>query len=284
MRSHKLFMLLGAVIAILSMAVIIGCSSNDDPVTGNPGTTPDPNFVVVQANVDKFIDSTVSFLFAGLEGPSRIPADDSAIIRSQLGPEPPPGIGASYSYGNGWHVVQIAGVVNGSDFLYNDSMKFLDTAGLAMETIIDPASLVYKHIWGLTAIDTTVTHENYLGHMDIDFAGLNTDQAIINGNASVEIYSKNITVDSVVVRDFSIQVAIGNIQVDKALSVWTHGCPTNGTISAVLTSIYQKDANAPDTTTWSITASFTDGQVNTNVVSGSQSWNYDRTVCAVTSN
>jgi hypothetical protein len=280
MRLNKLFLVLGATVLAGLLVAFVGCGS-DDKSTGDIGSNSDPEFQVVQNEINFFIDSTMESFANGLDNIYGL-ATDTIVDPIRYGPLPPdydPNTDtATATYADGWHAVYIAIHRETYDAWLRDSIQFIkDGEPKQLSTELDV--LVYKHYWKYDVTDTAVTHRSYTGNTDYTFTDLNTNTAVINGNNELQVHSKVVADESTVWRDITVEATLTEVQVKKTPEGWAQGCPSSGTITASIEMVYQKDDNDPVTTNWSVNVSFDNGNMTVVVVRGTTSWLYNTHLC-----
>ncbi len=281
MRTNKLVLILGVTLLAGLLVMFAGCGSDDDKSTGSTVNYNDPEFLVVQEEVDHFVDSTLSFFNNGLGNIYSL-ATDTLVDPIYYGPGPgdfdSTKDSASATYNNGWHVIYFSLHRTEYNAIMRDSIQFIKD-GQPQQTATDLESMYYRHFWWYDHVDTMVTHTSYSGTSRCDFTGLNTQQATISGSNEMNIHSKFVSNDSTVWRDMTISATLTGITIDKTPQGWAQGCPSSGSISADFVMVYQKGTAAPDTTTWTVSITFTDGSMSAVVSHGGTTWTYDSQIC-----
>ncbi|HDL01423.1 MAG TPA: hypothetical protein ENH23_04240 [candidate division Zixibacteria bacterium] len=276
MRSAKFFTILGFVLLASMSLLFVGCGSDDGPTTIT-GSLTNPDFVVVQDQVETIVDSTLDFVLTGMNSLSSI-STDGIIIPNFYGPVFSDSDQVTIAYVGGWYVVNA--VQQRSDFAFTvlDSVQFYINDEVSQNGV-GADSMWYRHRWSYDVADTTVSYTKVDGHAGFDYRGLGVNQASINGSNDVVIHDQFVSVDSTVVRQFEFSTDVNNLLVNKGPSGWDHGCPNGGTISATATVTYTKDDAAQVVTNWNITMTFTDGTASITVSSGNVVWSYTKDVC-----
>ncbi len=278
MRSRTLVLGLGVILLIGLLLVVFGCGKDKDKSI-DPADFSDPDFLAVQAEFERFIDSTVQFFSSGLGNIQGL-ATDTTIDPILYVPTPIDSIkdSVSASYADGWHVVYIG--LNREEYMsvLQDSIRFIQ-AGEPQQKPGDLDQLLFKHYWRYYRIDTSVTHQSFIGHADYAFSGLDGIEATIEGAHGMQIFSKLVTPDSTVWREFAVDAELSNFRIQKTPVGWAQFCPSTGTVSATVEMIYQRDAETPVATTWTINATFNLGDVRAAVTSGNETWNYTEQCC-----
>jgi len=277
MRPHKLYFGLGLAAAVCLTIIFISCSSNtvSDYDAGMPN---DPGFLAIQSELTNYLDSTMSFVNNGLSNIQRQPGDTNDVL--QYGPTPGDSIIASYVYENGWHIVSWwRSYAIGIRTAFKDSVQFLDSVGQPQQESDNLASLVFKRNWEFDMLDTSVTHTDLSGHVDITFDGINTGTATINGTHNFAASHKTVTPDSTVWKNFSVDGRVTNLTIVETSVGWNQNCPVSGHISSTVSFTYLKDNGTPVTTVWDISIVFHNGRETVMVVRGNTAWTFSRQVC-----
>ena len=277
MRSHTLVLILGVALMTGLFAMVIGCGS--DNRSDNPVNYNDPEFVVIQDEVGRFVDSTLEFFANGM-GTMYGLATDTVVdpVLYVPGPIDFETDSISSSYINGWHVVYIA--LNRNEFtsVLRDSIRFIKD-GQPQQSANNIEDLLFRHFWSFNVTDTNVTHRDLVGQADYSFTDLNTTQATINGTDDWQADSKFVSTDSTVWRNITIEATVTNVKINQSVAGWVQSCPTSGTVSATIQMVYQKDDNDPVTSEWTVHITFNNGNVSTLVGRGENSWNYNTQLC-----
>lgn len=275
MRLQKRILVLGLTVAVGVVALILtGCGSDDKSTSStNYGSLTDPEFVVVQSQVDMFVDSTVNFLRNGLNIVYGISDENGTILPAQYAPGPEDNDVFDTSYANGWHRVFIANQYEGYGTTVLDSIQYIKN-GAYQESWANRDQLVYKHYWTwISEVDTIRGNAHYT------FGGLNTAQATVTGTNRVEYRLQVVTGDSTVTRTFTIEATMSGFTLAKTMSIgWDH-CPLTGSVSVTLTMTYQKDGADPVESTWTGNLAFDDGSLSAAFRLGNTVWQYQDQVC-----
>ncbi len=275
--------ILVSILAALACIIfaLAGCSDDDTGTSSiNYGSLEDPEFVVVQDQINMFIDSTVNFFGQGLGTLQGISSGDGTIIPVQYAVSPDGDDFVEVTYDNGWHVIYITQHEGTYATTLRDSVQYLRN-GLAQQSVSGLDQLRFKHYWDFDVVDTNVTHSVLVGHNDYTFANLNTALATINGSNALEVYSKSVFVDSTIRYNFDIEASLDDFTVRQSpFSGWSN-CPVAGAINATFEATYRRDAETPVTTTWEAELTFDNGQMLALVTSGDITWRYECDVCNV---
>lgn len=278
MRPHKALLVFGlAAVTGLSL-LVIGCSGDSNSSNLTPGSLTDPNFVAVQNEVDNLVDSTVSYISKGLHNLLVLPGDTDVVIVA-YGPTPGDSVSADYVYENGWHIVTWIGNFSGKILSFKDSIQFLDYFGLPQQDNNSTETLIYKHGWAESSIDTTVSHTDYSGVVALTLDNLGSGSATVSGSHSIDISIKTVMVDSTFWRNISVEGTVSNLSIIDVPGGWIQNCPLSGTIGATANMTYTKDSGNPVTSNWTFSIRFTNGSISVGAISGTTSWSYTRQIC-----
>ncbi|MEW5995290.1 MAG: hypothetical protein AB1744_12990, partial [Candidatus Zixiibacteriota bacterium] len=267
MRFNKLVLSVGVILLAGLLVLAVGCGKDKEKST-EPADFNDPNFVAVQGEIERFVDSTLDFFTSGVSNIQGL-ATDTIVDPILYSPTPIDTVtdSVSASYESGWHVVYIG--LNRENFasVLRDSIRFLND-GVPQQNPSGLDQLLYKHYWAYNMTDTTVTHFSFTGNNDFNFTGLDTDEATIAGAHDMSVHWKQVTADSTVWRDYDIDATVTNVHIRKTPVGWINQCPVSGAVSGAVQMIYQKDTDAPDTTNWTVNVVFDNGSAWFSVVSG----------------
>ena len=280
MRWEKVVLVLGVTLLAGLLVMFAGCGSVDKST--NNADYNDPEFLVVQQEIDYFIDSTLAYFTGGLGNIYGL-ATDTTVDPVQYGSRPPDYDStqdtALATYADGWHVVYFSIHRDTYSAILRDSIQFIKE-GQPQQSSAGLESLNYKHFWSYEVTDTTVTQRSYTGNADYAFVGLDAAQATITGTNEWQVHSKYVSTDSTIWRDINVDATLTNIRVYKTGSGWVDNCPCTGLISATIEMVYKKDSAAPDTTNWTVNLRFTNGSMLSSVSTGSApSWIYSTQLC-----
>lgn len=280
MHWEKVVLILGVTLLAGLLVMFAGCGSDDKST--NSADYSDPEFLVVQQEIDYFIDSTLAYFTGGLGNIYGL-ATDTMVDPAQYGSRPPEydytTDTAIATYANGWHVVYFSIHRDTYSAILRDSIQFIKD-GQPQQSSAGLESLNYKHFWSYEITDTTVTHRSYTGNADYAFVGLDTAQATITGTNELQVHSKYASADSTVWREINVDATLTNMKVNKTGSGWVDNCPSAGAISASIEMVYKKDSAAPDTTNWTVNLTFNNGHMFSTVTRGSDTWPYSIQLCS----
>ncbi|MFQ5499083.1 MAG: hypothetical protein ACE5FH_05385 [Candidatus Zixiibacteriota bacterium] len=268
------------VVAGLLVVGLSGCGSDDTTPTGSIGNSNDPEYIVVNNQVDDFVDSSLAMLGQGLGSITKLAADD------QIDPAQyivvPGGSGdanSSYDQVTGWHTVWGTVEGTGATVTVLDSIQFRNGAGAFQQTVTDLASLTFKHVWSYDATDTAVTHTNYDGTSSFVYSNINTDQTTVSGSNNLQANVKIVAADSTVWRDLTIDGTFTGIQINKTGSGWAQSCPVSGSLAGSVDMSYKKGTADSVLSTWTLSLSIANGVFSSSIKSGNTTWNNAGNLC-----
>ncbi len=269
---------------VFGLTYLFGCSSDDKPATSFYGSFSDSDFQRVQSEMSDIIDSTVNFIVTGFDVIAEIPTAEGGQdgdIQIQFGPGNGDSIIVSYSYANDWHILSFSNILNAYSLYFNDSIQFRNPNGVPEQNSDNIEELTYKHKWRSISTDTTVSHTDLSGSYDYIATGLSTTTALISGDITWNSSTKNVTQDSTVWIDIQASAALSSIEISRTALEWDQGCPSSGSMDISIQMTYTKDNNTPVVTEWSVTVTFSDGQITSMVSRGDITWSYNEQVCVV---
>ncbi len=282
MRTRSILPGFGLLLLAAFVFVIAGCSDDKTPATSNltPGSETDPQFLLIQDQINEYLDSTQNVFSIGLENISKLPTDtdEVVIINGPLGPNDT----ALYSYANGWHVMYIAKYALNFDVRFRDSVQFKND-GVAVET---PNPLDYLHFiryWVFTSNLTSQTHTDMSRYINLIYDNLDTDTASINGTNNSDIAWTYINGDTTITATLDMNVTVDNINVVRSnLYGWVSGCPCSGTLDMTIGEEYEATDGTNQVNLskdWTVTIEVEDGVATIDIVSGTETWHYTYTIC-----
>lgn len=287
MRFGKLTALTGIIIMIV--AGLYGCS--DDKSISTPsvtyGSIDDPEFVPVKAQIDDALTTFVNDMRDGFDN-FYIAPGDSTTIRAHLTPPavvPDPEVSPDtfmVIYQNGWHYIYATYLGN----TYQSRIACSTQYRIDDMPVENPhADVDFIHnidSWRFIAVNTEVTHINYAGRNDFQFANLDQNTAVINGTTYNTVEMVYIDTDSTLTDIYSFSYTVNNINVAKVSNAWGYGCPSSGTLQMTLSHTYNWDNNITFGTgadSWNINVVFSSGVATVTAGNGEETWQYTVQVC-----
>jgi hypothetical protein len=287
MKMHSKGVILGLglliTLGILGILGLAGCSDDSNPPTNSgitAGSPTNPDYLLVQNQLNTYLDSTQQFFTAGLGNIYQLPADTGKIPNA-YGPVGPQDT-ASYVYYDGWHITYVS---RDNDNFVNrllDSVQFMNNS----KAIQNPAGLDYLHYihhWEFGAKNSVATHTSMNGDVNLEFSDLDTDVAHINGTKNLVVEWNYFSIDSTVTAMFDMNVVATDIAIQQIPNYgWSSGCPSSGNVNIDLNVSYSLDTGfGPDLSvkTWSCKIAYENGTATVNMVSDNKFWSYTREIC-----
>lgn len=281
MRSRKLFFVLGLTVLTAMAVALIGCSDDDDnnPIVYPPADD-DPEFMVVQGQLNDYVDTTLAFFKLGFAALDHVSPDDDLVEDIKYGPgEPDDIIDVQYNSITGWHIITITRERDRYACWLRDSIQFRNALGVALETSTDCVAITFKRQWGYQPSDQNATHCDYTGVCWYEFSDVNTNEATIDGNHNYAVQAKYVSVDSTIERSVAVNGELTDFTIEKTAQGWSQWCPTGGSCEVGIGMIYTKDAEDPVVTSWTAAMSFDNGAMTVEVQRGNDIWDYDVQLC-----
>lgn len=280
MRSQKLSLSLALLILGGISVVMVGCSGDDSPTSSTkPGSNTDPNFLLVQSEIDDFVDATIQHFSNGLGSMSALGQGDVDPIL--YGPAGPTTSDTSY-YSGDWHVIELIWEMPSNTFRLLDSLQFRNAAGTPQQTGVGTASLTFRSQWTDEFGDPSVTHTDLTGNYDLVFTNLldASNQATINGTSDLLLEDKVVSVvDGTTWRDYDLGGTFVNVIVDRGKDgLWSNGTPVAGRLTATVAMVSTVRSEDPVSIDWDVTVTFADGVARTHLSVGTYYWDWNRTL------
>ena len=286
--------LLALLVCATSVAVMIGCGSDDDGGGTITGNTNDPNFASIADVNDGAAEMHVDLVVLnfGLMGG----IEDNIASRASAGPAAAFERGrdvdvveASYSYnsGSGWHVATIdsAWVVKWSSdgmtawvdsTLYKgiDSLRFTDTAGAYLSHHFDTANLVQiesHSVLTILAPDSPTIYDTSSYTLAGHFAGTLTLNGTSHGSVDQPQTDTTCGMSGHFTQTFT------GVTIDLQFLAMDYGCPTGGSVALNISLTPDcPDGVEPDSLepsgNWAMTMTFHNGQMSMTASNGTTTW------------
>ena len=278
---------LGLLVLFAVMLLVFGCSSDSSPTsTKVGGSETDHDYLLVQGQVNVFLDSAIQFFSTGFDNYNLLPSDDDDVQAHYSPGDPSATTGYGYYPATGWYEFYMSrdnGVF--TDHM-TDSLQFK----VNNEVTADPAAadyMHYIHYWDYVSKLTDQTHANFdSAWINLEFADLDQSQALVTGTGEYWISWNYISVDTTIEANYRVYVEVNDIGIDEISGYgFVSGCPSEGEFSF---SIYQSytldDGTTPvvvDNKRWAVSATFENGTATVRVTQGNYFWNFTRQVCIV---
>lgn len=274
---------IGLLILAVMVFLMVGCSDDDNPLpsTGEVnGSLDDPEFTLIQEQIDEFLGDTEEMLIVGLENVYQLPTD-TQYIHNMYGPMGPDDI-AEYTFADGWHITYVAHFNTYADDYFRDSVMFQ----INSDPVQEPDNLdwmQYIRHWGFTSNQVDVTHTNKSGYVNLEFENLDQEIATINGINNTLWQWNYISEDSTIEAVFDVEMNIVDVTVGQVPTYgWISGCPISGNVAMSIEQAYSVDYNDDDdfwVRNWNVWITFNDGVADVRINSENQVWNYQCDVC-----
>jgi len=284
MNPRKSLIVVSAVTVVTLLSLTFyGCGSSNNRATKSYGSNSDVAFLTVNTELHSFVDSTMKFIQGSFDAMSTVPAVDiyrpsdslqvaDSNIQVRYGPGQGDSVTGSYRYINGWHIITFNDVIAGSTVDFKDSIRFRDELNTPQQAPDALVSLLFKHRWSVSNIDTLVSHADLSGEVNYQVSDLNSTVATFTGKTSWKADQKLVTTDSTVWTSIDINATLSSLQIVRTGGGWLQSCPTNGSIMATVNLTRQKDSNTPTTSQWIITMSFNQGHTYVKLELGDVVW------------
>jgi len=282
MRTKSILPGIGLLLLVAFVFVWVGCSDDESPSGPTQGSETDTQFLLIQDQINEYLDSTQAVLTLGLENIVQLPTDTEEVvnIHGPMGPNDT----ALYSYANGWHVVYIAKYATNFNFSFRDSIQFKN-GDVIVET---PDPLDYLHFiqhWNLASNLTDQTHTDLTRYINLVYDNLDTDTATIDGTNNADVEWNYINGDTTITATFDMNATATDVNVVRSnLYGWVSGCPCSGEIDMTINEAYSADDGTNQASfnrTWTVTIELDDGVATVDILSNNVTWHYTYTMCLI---
>lgn len=278
---------------VIALALIWGCGDDKTSApTVTYGSIDDPEFVPVKTQIDSVLTDFVEDVLLGFDNlySSRI---DTTRIRAELTPPsivPDPDANPDTLiaiYENGWHFIYATYVGDIYHSRVMDSIRF-EVDGMPVE--VPSANVDYIHFinnWEFTALNPAVSHIDFDGRNDFNFADLDQSVAIINGTTVNNIEIVYIGVDTTMTNSFNFDFSASDIHMPRTNQGWVATCPVAGTLDMTLTHTYSWTSNVTEgsgATEWTIQVTFNNGTATVTADNATTTWRYQCEICQLPTN
>ena len=277
MRSSKSLFLAGC-LTVLAMALVgLGCS-DDTPTTVVPVEEDngiESHLEEVSSQVNAHIDTALSLAESGLRVATFIDIGSGDIGDAFMGAVLPD----STKDENYWIVSWATDLQAGLGTLtIVDSLTYI-VGGTLSVTAKDATAMHVKHNYNYVSADTTVSFTDVSNTGYLAITGIDGNTATVNGTLGTVINDKDVSAAGTMWNDWTIETTVTNLTVAKDGSSWTSGCPATGTMVVNVEHRCAENLDVPVTTIWEMTATFTDGVADVDVVTGQLSTSYENSFC-----
>jgi hypothetical protein len=252
------------------------------------GSLDDPQFAPVKVQIDDALDNLVDDIVGGFDNLNAAP-NDTLNIRAQLAPpavvpeETDPDV-IIMTYENGWYYVYASFTGDVYESVSNDSVQFrID--GVPVE---DPSPAVdYIHFidnWSFIAIDQEVSHIDFVGRNEFQFADLDQQISTINGTTDNNVDAVYIGVDTTATANFDFNFVVTDLQIPQVSGSWQQACPLAGSLDIDLVETFEWSngtSQGEATVAWEVGVVFNSGVATVTATNGATTWQYTCEVCTV---
>ncbi|MBN2226442.1 MAG: hypothetical protein JW763_03675 [candidate division Zixibacteria bacterium] len=284
MRAKHFLPGMGLLALIAVMLFAFGCSDDSPTKSYTAGSDADPEYVMVQNQVNTFLDSTIQFFGNSFDNYNVMPNDDDE-VENQYSPMYPTDT-ATYTYSEGWHEIY----VTRSNAFFTDHIRDSLQFQVNNDPVEDASGADYMRLirhWDFVTGEayTVYTHTDMEGSLDLEFEDLDTDLCMINGSNEITVTWNYISEDTTIEATFEIDITVDDIGIAPVPSYgWASGCPSSGTINYTIVQTYTievDEVSDPIEKTWTATVTWEDGTASVRVYCGNYRWTYTRDVCDV---
>jgi hypothetical protein len=279
MRSSKSLVLAGIVATAALLIMALGCS-DDEPTVAPP--TPVDNGIesmlgVVQEQVHQYLDSATEVMESGLEVATIVDVNTEFIGDVFMGSAFPD----STHTVSAWIVSWLTDLQAGQGTMnVVDSLSYLVNNTLSVNARNATAMFV-RHNFSYQSEDTTASYTNITHYANLEVQGLQGSLAVITGEFNASVQQKEVSAQSTVWNNWSLEVQAGGLEFEKDGGTWTSGCPNSGTCTVNVVYTRAQDEDIPTTTNWQFEITFTDGNMAVDVTTGQLSTSYEQQLCTL---
>jgi len=284
MRAKQFLPGMGLLALVAVMLIAFGCSDDSPTKSYTAGSDTDPDFAMVQNQVNTFLDSTIQFFANSFDNYNVMPNDDD-LVESQYSPMYPTDT-ATYTYDGGWHEIY----VTRSNSFFTDHIRDSLQFQINNDPVENASGADFMHLvrhWDYVTGEayTVYTHTDMEGSLDLQFADLDTELCTINGVNDITVIWNYISGDTTIEATFEIEMTVDDISIAPVPTYgWASGCPTSGEIDFTVEQSYTIETDVvsdPIEKSWTVRVEWEDGVASVRVYWGDYRWTYTRDVCDV---
>ena len=253
MRSGKFLFVIGSVLMLGLALCLAGCSSDST----SSANQEDPHYTQLKAQMNAQVDSTLMLTSNALQMYMVANVGDTGSSIS-FGSVNPDSIVASGT----WYLVYLGDIQTAFTSFYLDSVQFRK-GGLPYSTPVNADAVQVRHLWRYNTADTTAAFKNVLATGTYTINGLKTNEATVTGTSTHQT-DYRISAGGTRV-NINTETTVSSLTFHRDTNGWNTGIPTAGTVNATMDMIYQRGTNDPDTTNWTIDATFNNGVMTATV-------------------
>jgi hypothetical protein len=276
MRSSKSLVLAGTLAMVAVIAMALGCSDDETPVAPPPADNGIQSLLgVVQDQVHAYLDTATGVMEAGLEVATYVDISTDDIGDVFMGGGFPDSTLDEHLWIISW-LTDLQSDVAVTNIV--DSLSYLVDNALSVNARNATAMFV-KHNYSYVSADTTVSFTDITNHGNLQIDGLQGALATINGELVSTVREKEVTDESTVWNDWTIEIQATDLEFAKDGSSWTSGCPNGGTCTVNVEYTQARNEDIPTTTNWQFDVTFTDGSMAVDVTVGQLTTSYEHALC-----
>jgi len=288
MRSQNRYLVAGLIAVALFAFAFAGCgddSTTTSTPTGPPvqGSLDDPEFVVVQEQINVLADSVVTYFLHALSACQGL-ANEAIPVQYIVSPNSNNQLETDYA--GGWHEINWTLIESSGLTTIVDSIQFLK-GNSPHQSPLGAQSVTFVHHWYFAGELNNVT-DTTDGNCNLTISDLYASPSTVQGTMEHSTFNQFDVSGSTITRTYEADVELYGFELPQAadggsLNAFDNldNCPLNGTVEADITMTHKVDNGSTVTTTWDIEVEFTNGAASVEVISNNTIWNYDCTVCAI---
>ncbi len=253
MRSGKFLFVIGSVLMMGLALCLAGCSSDST----SSANQEDPHYTQLKAQMNAQVDSTLILASNALQMYMVANVGDTGNPNS-YGSVNPDSVVTSGT----WYLVYLGDIQTAFTSFYLDSVQFRK-GGVPYATPVNADAVEVRHLWRYSTADTTAAFTNIEANGNFTINGLKTNEATVNGTST---HQTDYRVSAGGTRvNLNTETTVSSLTFHRDTNAWNTGIPSAGTINTTMDMIYQRGDNAPDTTAWTIDATFNNGVMTATV-------------------
>lgn len=279
MRSRNVAVLLVLVLTCSAVLLFSGCGSDSNKPYGSSISQEETQFTYVAPQLTAFMDTSVGLFKDGYEM-IMVTTPGSDIDRSPFIVHDTTGADSvNTSYSDGWHTFYSLDLATAFTQTVVDSVQYR-VSGNAQESAVGAEELSYRHNLSVAPSDTSGSYQQVDLASSLEFSGLRSMIALVNGTVSAEVQTKDVESLDTQWRNYDIVASASELSFNRGtVNGWLAGCPISGTITMDVSYTNQVNSGSPYNYDYSVTASFSNGEVTFEVTSGDFDTTYTYNSC-----
>lgn len=276
MRSTKSLLLAGMAAFVAVTIMALGCSDDNQPTPPAPVDNGIESLLsAVQTQVHQYLDSAVVTMDAGLRVATYVDAGSADDVGDLF-------MGSGFpdsTQSSSWIVSYLTDLSSGvGTKSVVDSITYVIDGHFGVNAK-NAQDMYARHKYNFVSDDTTATFTDVINHGDLHITGIQGTTATINGTFDITVRDKDVTGNTTLWNNWTIQVNTTDLMFDRTSTAWTSGCPNSGT--ATVNVVWQQAQNddVPTYTQWQMDITFTDGEMAVDVTTGNLSSSYEHSLC-----